>query len=329
MTPDDKKGRVEHPNWLFRGFQDAIQDCNINDLPLMGYPFTWERSKGKENVVEERLDRVMVSPVWLEKFPTACLSNLSAPISDHSPILLNTSGNLVHRVPKRFRFENRWFCDPGLRETVMDSWRESVGLDIQNRLTHCSELLISWGRKFSNTFKEDIGRVKRRLDAFRRRDDEESVEQEKALKNQLTSLLVQQEIYWQQRAKNFWLRDGDSNTRFFHASASARRKANRIQRLKNDNGIWVEDVTEICSTVGRYFENLFSASRGNYDPVFSAIEPRITRDDNESLIRPFHIDEFKLAVSQMHPDKSPGPDGFNPAFYQKIWHVIGEDVFKA
>lgn len=31
----------------------------------------------------------------------------------------------------------------------------------------------------------------------------------------------------------------------------------------------------------------------------------------------------------MRPNKSPGPDGFNPAFYQKIWNVVGEDVFLA
>lgn len=25
----------------------------------------------------------------------------------------------------------------------------------------------------------------------------------------------------------------------------------------------------------------------------------------------------------MNPDKAPCPDGFNPAFYQKSWHLIG------
>ena len=28
----------------------------------------------------------------------------------------------------------------------------------------------------------------------------------------------------------------------------------------------------------------------------------------------------------MHPDKSPGPDGMNPPFFQQFWHVIGKDV---
>lgn len=28
----------------------------------------------------------------------------------------------------------------------------------------------------------------------------------------------------------------------------------------------------------------------------------------------------------MHPDKSSGPDGFNPAFYQEFWDIVQVDV---
>lgn len=35
-----------------------------------------------------------------------------------------------------------------------------------------------------------------------------------------------------------------------------------------------------------------------------------------------------MALFSMHPDKSPGPDGMNPAFSQRFWNIIGPDTVK-
>jgi hypothetical protein len=37
----------------------------------------------------------------------------------------------------------------------------------------------------------------------------------------------------------------------------------------------------------------------------------------------------KHCFRRIYPDKSPGPDGFNPAFYQRFWEHCGDDIFAA
>ncbi|XVF82569.1 hypothetical protein PTKIN_Ptkin16aG0060200 [Pterospermum kingtungense] len=83
-------------------------DCDLHDLDLDGYPLTWQRSKGTENAVDqERLDRTLASSLWVHRFPQAKLSNLAAPIFNHSPMLLNTDGTVTCFGRKRFNFDNR------------------------------------------------------------------------------------------------------------------------------------------------------------------------------------------------------------------------------
>lgn len=47
------------------------------------------------------------------------------------------------------------------------------------------------------------------------------------------------------------------------------------------------------------------------------------------LTESFTVEEVNTAIFSMHPDKSPGPDGMNSAFYQIFWGVIDEDVSAA
>lgn len=91
LSPYDKKGRVPHLNWLYRGFREATLDCNLTDIPIEGYPFTWSRGRGTEEFVEERLDRAMGILALHNNFPRTRLYNKVAPVSDHSPFVIDTS----------------------------------------------------------------------------------------------------------------------------------------------------------------------------------------------------------------------------------------------
>jgi hypothetical protein len=126
-----------------------------------------------------------------------------------------------------------------------------------------------------------------------------------------------------------WLQEGDLNTRFFHMSATARGKRKKVTHLVDEAGTEVHTQEDLCEVAKHYFDTLFKNNSGIHEPVLNLIQPRMTEDDNHLLMAPLTKIEFQQALFQMHPDKSPGPDGFNPAFYQRFWEHCGDDIFAA
>ena len=62
------------------------------------------------------------------------------------------------------------------------------------------------------------------------------------------------------------------------------------------------------------------------DTVLSSVDRVGTPEMNQSLFQPYIAEEVQRALFQMHPLKSPGPDGMSPFFFQKFWHIVGVDV---
>lgn len=76
----------------------------------------------------------------------------------------------------------------------------------------------------------------------------------------IEKLSEQEEIHWNQRSRVNWLQYGDRNTKFFHASATQRRKTNFIKGLLNDIGDWCSDLQDMTDITRDYFSNIFSSS---------------------------------------------------------------------
>ena len=47
LSSDEKIGNRDHPNWLIQDFCEVISDCNLHDLPIEDYTYTWARRKRK------------------------------------------------------------------------------------------------------------------------------------------------------------------------------------------------------------------------------------------------------------------------------------------
>jgi hypothetical protein len=228
-----------------------------------------------------------------------------------------------------FLFENIWLKEEDVGEVVKDSWNEGSEADIINRVHQCADRLQEWGRRKRMRFKQEIVECGEEMERLRGSHDPANSNRYKEAQEKHARLLVQEETYWRQRAKMHWLKEGDLNTKFFHLSASIRSKAKKIDKLITGENMEVKTQPEICEVAKNYFDQLFKAKASVHDPILSLITPKITQEDNDKLTAPVTKEEIHEALTQMHPDKAPGPDGFNPAFYQHFWNICGDDIYEA
>ncbi|KAH9708700.1 reverse transcriptase domain-containing protein [Citrus sinensis] len=322
----EKRGRCQHSNWKLQGFRAAVSDSGLVDLGMEGYQYTWERSRGTVDWVEERLDRALVSSTWLSLFPKASVVSLEAMCSDHLPIFLDPSSH--HQFPriKRFRFENVWLSEPDCMEVVTKSWELSGGCPIQFKLLFCESALIRWGGHLACDFVNRLASCKQKIGSLRGCRDQTSVAEFVESRKRYNELLHSHEVFWKQRSKSLWLKEGDMNTRYFHSTASKRKRQNMIGRLRNSAGQWCSNLAEVNSLIGEYFSKLFHSEGSTSADIISCVATKITATQNQELLEPFTATDVRDALFSMHPDKSPGPDGMNPAFFQKFWHIVGGDV---
>ena len=60
-------------------------------------------------------------------------------------------------------------------------------------------------------------------------EDDRDREEVAELKDEIHSLMEQEEAKWKQRSKEDWLRNGDRNTRYFHARANKKKRRNTVE----------------------------------------------------------------------------------------------------
>lgn len=88
------------------------------------------------------------------------------------------------------------------------------------------------------------------------------------------------------------------------------------------------DEEDMCNMVREYFVSVFSQSGRSQEESVDLNNTVITEDQNRHLTAEFKKKEFSVAIMQMHLDKSAGPDGLNPAFFQKFWKLLGDEIFQ-
>ena len=144
------------------------------------------------------------------------------------------------------------------RLIVEGIWGDHVGDSVFAKLAACSKALESWGKDITGNFYRRIGLCLQKIRALKGCTDPHSLIQYQEANKALFEALIQKEVFWRQRSKQLWLREGDHNSKFFHASARTRRRSNRIQSLRSEEGVQASWDNGLQELMINYFQTLFT-----------------------------------------------------------------------
>ena len=87
---------------------------------------------------------------------------------------------------------------------------------------YCTVALVAWSRNMGSTGTR-IEEKKQQLRTLTAQNDPANLELIQKVRDDINTLLYQEELASRQRSRSIWLPAGDKNTNFFHQRASQRR----------------------------------------------------------------------------------------------------------
>ncbi|PKU62559.1 Putative ribonuclease H protein [Dendrobium catenatum] len=316
------QGRLDELN-------NCIFDCGLQDLASVGLLFTWYNQR-VDLPIHIKLDRILVNSVFMDCFPSSFYKIDPPNGSDHSPIILISKHD--EKKFTRFMFKNFWLNQDGFWEILINAFGNPYNASPINAFYKCLRQVKTDIKKknwsSSSFLSMAILEAKRSqlhlLNEIQCNPLDHGLNSALKYANDNLGRLQDNWSSWiKQRAKAYWLSQGEDDLGFLYAKIRARNNRNNIKEIISPNGI-LSSHSDIAGAFVDYYSELFNAPPsvvecfGNI-PVGEVIPSHLV----DSLVAPISDKEIKDVVFAGNSDSSPGPDGFSFAFYQKSWHIIG------
>ena len=136
---------------------------------------TWYRPNG---TARSRLDRILVSDLWIETWPGSTQYILSRSVSDHCALVIKN--RIIDWGPKPFRALDVWFEVDGYKDVIKQAWDREVnsghGMEITKiKLKGLKQVLKLWREQVVNSKKVRKQKILDEIDELNQKDDEGSL----------------------------------------------------------------------------------------------------------------------------------------------------------
>lgn len=310
-------------------FAGLVNELGLINLQLSGRSYTWSNDRQAPHFA--RLDRFLISTEWNAQFPNSAQRALPNTSSDHCPLLLSSKTGFKRST--FFRFENMWLRFQQFLDVVKAAWESApvatTPAQLHSKLINLQHQIKAWS-------KGQIGVIKCNLMACRDflswidkiKEQRMATQLEKwvatVIKRRHTTLAELEEDLWRQRARTRWEIHGDRNTKYFHATASNRKRANMITQIEHD-GILHSDHNTKAKVFFEYFLKLMGTPSSQMPAVhWQNLYP--TPYSLPEMSATITAKEIHDAIVQWPNNKSSGPDGFSGEFYKFFASMLVPDL---
>jgi len=237
-------------------FNEWIKEMEVYGMPWVGRKFIWFRPNGS---ARSKLDRFLVSPEWLAKWPESTQYTLDRNFSNHCPILLRSK--YIDWDPKPFRI-----LDSSFKTIVQDCWASNQQWGwgdyvLKEKIKLLKERLKVWNREHFGDTSKKVKKIEADLNKLEEdTSDRQLFSQEVLIRKQLQEALWKvaqsHESLLRQKARSRWIKEGDCNSQYFHLMMNANRRNNSLKGMMID-GSWIDEPERVKEAVRLFFLKRF------------------------------------------------------------------------
>lgn len=207
-------------------------------------------------------------------------------------------------------------------------------IDILNiKLKWFKKYFKGWGSNLYGTTKKRNAALKEELASIEKVEETSCLSPELYttkvdIQVELNDIYADEELAWAQKSHERWILEGDQNTAYFHRVANGRRRKNTIFSWKHGDDV-IEDTDNILQHATEFYKNLSGPTPGNTFSISSSMWPTeeiLNDEDDQSLTRPFTLEEIKHSLFSMEPTRASGPDNIPIEFFQACWEIVKMDM---
>ncbi|GKC93943.1 hypothetical protein Tco_1159385 [Tanacetum coccineum] len=290
-----------------REFKECVDEIEVMDILSSGLQFTWnQKPKGFDGLLK-KIDRVLVNMQLMSLFK-----------------------------PKPLKFSHVLTQHRRFKEVVNEGWAlEVLGFCMFHLIKKLKNLKKPFLKLFydQGNLHDNVNRLRMELDIVQADLDSDPFnvelrEEEVSYVQAYNNAIIMQERFLKHKAKNLWLKEGDSNSAYFHKAVKGRVSRSRINVVTDSVGTIYENERVADAFIAHY--EVFLCQEGftldlNTHGLFDQV---LDNDMVIDMIRDVCDNEVKETMFSMGNDKSSGLDGYTKAFFKEAWDIVGNDVIK-